>query len=834
MSAKVAQSLELASAAGSVQRTRGRRLVEWGGRPAVLPVLATVLALFIGAVPIAVANAQVRAAAGYFFARPGDFFQGVAASIGTAYGALFRGAIYDPSRASGIVGALTPIATTLFVATPLILTGLGISIAFRAGLFNIGGQGQIIAGAIACGYVGFAINLPSVLHLPVALIAGLAAGAAWGFIPGALKVFTGANEIITTSMLNYVALNVLNYLLTLPNFIAGPGAQGSRVIAESARLPHLLGPDLLVSWGFVLCIAVAVGVAVLFTRTTLGFKLRAIGSNPAASHTAGMRVGSITIIALSLSGSLAGLGGAVIVLGGSTSFQVVQGVDSGVGFTAIIVALLGRLRAGGVVASGLLLGALIAGGSFMQSATNVPSDIVIVIQALIVVFVAAPKLVKAIFRLKGSFRSLPTSLSTQVVTAAGSGRRRANGHIMGGAVYLAIATLLTALAFSERATQPGLITFSLPGDAINLGTWPAPTRAAILTMAALLAVAGAGRLTRKIPPVWCAAVGLFAIANSFVLWSVAGSLNGINVVSLLQGSLFPAAIPLVFASLAGVIGERSGVVNIALEGQLLLAAMTGAMASSLFSSSWAGLIGGVVGGVAIAALLGMLAIRFSVDQVIIGVTLNLLALGLTSFLYLGVMQGESQSLNTPTPFPVWSIPGLSEIPIIGPVLFRGTIFLYLAYFAVAISSYALFRTRWGLRVRSVGEHPRAADTVGINVRRTRWRAVLLAGALAGMGGAFLVVGSGAAITFQLNMSAGKGFIALAAVIFGRWRPIGALAAALLFGFADQLQALLSQSGAPIDSNLLLALPYIVTLIIVAGFIGRVRAPAADGQPYEKG
>jgi simple sugar transport system permease protein len=327
---------------------------------------------------------------------------------------------------------------------------------------------------------------------------------------------------------------------------------------------------------------------------------------------------------------------------------------------------------------------------------------------------------------------------------------------------------------------------------------------------------------------------VLALLIAFMCWGVAGNINGLNVVSLLQGALYPAAIPLILGALAGVIGERSGVVNVAIEGQLLLGAFFTAVVATVTGSIWFGALGGMIAGLLIAAALAALAIRYLVDQVIIGVVLNVFALGITSFLFNKLLSPQAAQYNEPGYFRALKIPVLGDIPIIGPVFFDGTIFLYVTYALVAAVHFALFHTRWGLRVRSVGEHPRAADTVGINVNRTRMRAVLIAGLIAGLGGAFLVIGAGSAGSFQLNMSSGKGFIALAAVIFGRWRPLGAVLAALLFGFADQLQSLLSLAGAPVDSNLLLMLPYVVTLFAVAGFIGRVQPPAADGQPYAAG
>ncbi|HEU5270749.1 MAG TPA: ABC transporter permease, partial [Jatrophihabitans sp.] len=386
----------------------------------------------------------------------------------------------------------------------------------------------------------------------------------------------------------------------------------------------------------------------------------------------------------------------------------------------------------------------------------------------------------------------------------------------------------------HRAGERSLFEFSLGGEKWHLGTLGFTARPVILLMCLLLVVAGLARISQRLAARWCVTMAILGLLVAFVTWAVAGNPNGLNIVSLLQGALFPAAIPLILGALAGVMGERSGVVNVAIEGQLLLGAFVTAVVATLTGSIWFGALGGMLAGLLIAAVLAAMAIKYYVDQVIIGVVLNVFALGITSFLFNKLLSPQAETYNQPGYFAIVKIPLLSEIPIIGPVFFQGTIFLYLTYVLVAVIHFGLFHTRWGLRVRSVGEHPRAADTVGIRVDRTRFRTVLLAGLVAGLGGAALIWGAGSAVTFSINMSSGKGFIALAAVIFGRWRPLGAVAAALLFGFADQLQSLLSLAGAPVDANLLLMLPYVVTLLAVAGFIGRVQAPAADGQPYVPG
>ena len=320
-----------------------------------------------------------------------------------------------------------------------------------------------------------------------------------------------------------------------------------------------------------------------------------------------------------------------------------------------------------------------------------------------------------------------------------------------------------------------------------------------------------------------------AFVVSFLCWSDAGRIP-LPFVSLMQSTML-ASIPLVLGALSGCLCERSGVINIAIEGQLLLGAFAGAVIASSFGSLWLGLFSGSVAGGLLAILLGVFAIRYMVDQIILGVVLNVFASGLTGYLYDQALVPYQNRLNSPNTFNSVKIPVLGDIPIIGPILFDSTIFLYITYAAVALVHIGLFKTRWGLRVRAVGEHPTAADTVGIKVLFTRYRNVILGGLLAGIGGASLTIGSVG--SFGKDISSGQGYIALAAMIFGRWTPLGATGAALLFGFSVACANVLGTIGAPIPSDFLLMLPYVATIIAVAGFVGRSRAPKADGQPYIK-
>jgi general nucleoside transport system permease protein len=335
-----------------------------------------------------------------------------------------------------------------------------------------------------------------------------------------------------------------------------------------------------------------------------------------------------------------------------------------------------------------------------------------------------------------------------------------------------------------------------------------------------------GKVTRRV----LLGVVLFAFVVSLMAWSDAGQQIAFNVVNLLSGTL-NVSIPIMLGALTGVVCSTSGVINIAIEGQLLLGAFCAAIATSVTGSLWLGLLCGALAGSLVAALLGLFAITYLVDQVVLGVVLNTLVLGLTGYFYNAIMVPYGDTLNSPNTFSPWKIPLLGDIPIIGPVLFDSTIFLYLTYAALALVAFGLSRTRWGLRTRAIGEHPLAADTVGIRVIAMRYQNVILAGLIAGIGGAYLTIGSVG--SFGIDMSSGEGYIALAAMIFGRYTPVGAVGAALLFGFTTQLQSILSSINVPIQSNLLLLTPYVVTIIVVAGLVGQVRVPRAEGVPFTK-
>jgi general nucleoside transport system permease protein len=374
--------------------------------------------------------------------------------------------------------------------------------------------------------------------------------------------------------------------------------------------------------------------------------------------------------------------------------------------------------------------------------------------------------------------------------------------------------------------QKHVPTISLPGRATNV------------VIGVLLVVAGAyqaavGFGRSRFMKVLAACLGLATLAF-FVWMSARGSGTTIDIVGLLTSTI-ALTVPLILGALAGIMCERSGVINVAIEGQMLFGAWSSALIGSIIGSQFGSVVGilaGALAGALMGLMLAVFAIRYLVNQVVLGVVLNVFAAGMTGYLYDAFMQPHSETLNNAPVLNQINIPLLSDIPVIGPLFFQANLIVYLAYVLIVLVDIWLFRTRWGLRTRAVGEHPKAADTVGIKVLAMRYRNVVIGGAIAGIGGAYFTVGSVG--QFQKNITVGDGFIALAAVIFGRWSPIGALGASLLFGFTTAAQPLISQYVEFIPANVVAMLPYLATIVAVAGLIGKVRAPAADGEPYVKG
>ena len=421
-----------------------------------------------------------------------------------------------------------------------------------------------------------------------------------------------------------------------------------------------------------------------------------------------------------------------------------------------------------------------------------------------------------------------TSLATAVRAPQVISRR------MAAAITFAVLGLIDIVALGHFA-HAGDATFalSLPGAPVTVPSLHVPAAPAAyaagavsLVLAALRASVDLGKAARR----WTIGAVLLLFIVALLCWADAGNAIPMNLVQLLQVSL-TSSIPLILGALAGCMCERSGVINIAIEGQFLLGAFGAAIVASAFGSLWLGLVTGSLAGGLVGTLLAVFAIRYLVDQIILGVVLNFFALGLTNFLYDRALVPYQNRLNSPSTFSSLKIPGLGDIPIIGPIFFDSTILLYITYAMIIAVQAGLFSTRWGLRTRAVGEHPMAADTVGIRVLGIRYRNVILGGLIAGVGGVYLTIGSVG--SFGQDTSSGLGYIALAAMIFGRWTPLGSVGAALIFGFATSLEQTMSTLNTPIPSNILLMAPYVATIVAVAGLVGKVRPPKADGKPYIK-
>ncbi len=434
---------------------------------------------------------------------------------------------------------------------------------------------------------------------------------------------------------------------------------------------------------------------------------------------------------------------------------------------------------------------------------------------------------------------MATSVSTweRIAARGGISPRRARTY---GFIFLG-AGLLIYLLFARVAAAEKTSTFVLNfGSAAQTAPVPdlvLPTGPTLYALALICAFLGGWQLARgfrRVNLVLGIIAGLFVWA--FLTWASQG--RAFNLTGMLNSALL-RAVPIALAGLSGVICERCAVINIGIEGMMLTGAFTATLMGSLALNVWGwpswasmscGLVGALISGALMGLLLAVLAVRFKVNQIIAGTAINILAVGITSFLSARILTHFQQLNNTGTLQPV-PVPLLSRIPVIGPVVFEQNLLVYLLYILLVVVHVVLFYTRWGLRTRAVGEHPRAADTLGVNVFKTRYVNVTIGGMVAALGGAFLILGSVG--RFDELMTAGKGFIGLAAMIFGKWMPFGAFGAALIFGFADALQTKLAILQVPIPSQFLLMAPYLVTIIVLAGVVGEAVPPAADGQPYEK-
>jgi general nucleoside transport system permease protein len=400
-----------------------------------------------------------------------------------------------------------------------------------------------------------------------------------------------------------------------------------------------------------------------------------------------------------------------------------------------------------------------------------------------------------------------------------------------GVVFLLLAASIWLL--TRGLESDVLTTFRMmPGGAqVEMADWSFNTTAVLTMLAVFSAALGAYQLARGFAGRTNLILGLVTafFMFSFLSWAAAG--ESLNLAGLLRTTLVKS-VPLALGAMSGILCERAGVVNIAIEGMMLTGAFVAAVVGSL-TNPWVGILAAILAGAFMALIHAILSIKYMIDQIISGTVINIFATGITSFLSAKFLQKAQYQdfLNNPGVLSSWKFPGLSEIPFLGPIFFNHNLYVYAMFFFLVVLTIALYYTRWGLRLRSVGEHPKAADTLGINVFRTRYMAVILGGMMAGFAGSYFTIGSVG--RFDEVMTAGRGFISLAAMIFGNWNPFGAFGAGLLFGFADSLSSKLAILGVGIPSEFLLMAPYIATMIALAGVVGKGQMPAADGQPYEK-
>ncbi len=410
-----------------------------------------------------------------------------------------------------------------------------------------------------------------------------------------------------------------------------------------------------------------------------------------------------------------------------------------------------------------------------------------------------------------------TAISTPAIVVSAEQRKRARSI---GITYLVLAAVCLGIFTRRpgdagfRISETGQFTLPAQGFAWVLGI-------VLVALAAAQLLRGFGKLSNVV-----LALAAATVFMSFLAWAAAG--ESFSFVGMLQDTV-TRSVPITLGALGGILSERSGVINISIEGMLLAAACTSAIAASL-TNLWLGTLVGALTGVGLAAVLAVMSIRYKVDQVIVGFAINFFALGVTSFISFRVLVPNRDTMNNLMPVKPIRLPLLSDIPFFGQILFVQTIFVYFSFVAVALATWGLYRTKWGLRTRAIGEYPKAAGTLGVDVNKLRYRNLLLAGAVTGIGGAWWPIGIVG--RFDQNITGGRGFIALAAVIFGRWHPVGALSGAMVFALAEAVRLKIGNFKTGIPSEFLIMAPYVVTLIVVAGFIGASRAPKAAGQPYE--
>ena len=801
------------------------------GSGLVTSLLTTVLAFFMGGLVVLAAGSN-----------PLSTYKGIFEGTGLTW--LFPWVTGAEREAAAF-----NLQQTLLLTTTLILVGLAVAFAFRCGLFNIGGQGQWIVGAITSVWVGTVwADLAGPVHIVLAIVLATLMGALWGGIAGILRATVGTHEVISTIMLNWIATWIGVFLFGRGGPLQGdrPSVPISNDIAGSAELPIFWGDPVLqgLHVGFFIALGALVVYWLLLARTTLGFQVRAVGRNAEGARYGGIRVGYSYFMAMAISGGFAGLGGALDILGWQHRLGTTDIRFSIIGFTGIAVALLGRNTAIGVLFASLLFGALTYGTSTRSLDPTVfdpqlAGNLSLMIQAFVLIFIGADIIILALWKARRVPRirlprpgsrarvATPALHATSVHTRrAGLPRPRWPGALKRSRAWLSHTVPRGDAAVGWLGCALGLLAGLVALPPVTVRTIAVP-----IFIGVLAAAAGAWAVNNGQKRLGYAALVLAVVGTVGGIAATQSSIENLDEVflwSALGATTLRFATPLLFAALGGMFSERSGVVNIGLEGMMLFGAFFGFVGADKFGSWQIGILTAVISGAALALVHAVVSIHWRADQIVSGVAVNILAVGVTGYLLIDVYGGS----GTPT--------GIAEVPNVSLPLLDGMPFfqifanlnllVWLGFLAAFAVYYVLFRTPFGLRLRAVGEHPQAADSVGLSVYGIRYAAVIVSGMLASLGGAFLSIGF--VHSFSYNMTAGRGFIALAAVIIGNWRPKGAFFACLLFGFSSALAQRLpvySESAA----TLFEALPYVLTLIVVAGLVGRSIPPAAIGIPYVK-
>ena len=735
---------------------------------------------------------------------------------------------------------------TLLVSTTLALTGLAVAFAFRCGLFNIGGQGQYIVGAIVSVWAGHAwAGMARPLHIILVILIAMGSAAVFAGIAGILKATVGAHEVISTIMLNWIAYWVGTYLLSGGGPLQAPDKPDpiSSDIAESAKIPVFWGDAELqgLHIGFFVAIAALVVYWLVLSRTTLGFRVRAVGRNPEAARYGGIGVGKSYFLAMAISGAFAGLGGALDILGWQYRLGVFDVHFTQVGFIGIAVALLGRNTAVGIGAASLLFGALLYGTSTRSIDPEVfppelAGNLTSIIQGLVLVFICADIVVLWIWqRRKGGPLRLPRLRRGPKLAAASAHAPKPTAATVVRArpAIGERAQAWLAAQFARPRRLAGLAGMLLAVLSFLVAVPPIAVRTPFVPIALAVCAAAAGAWSAACAPrrIGFNAIGLAAVAGTIgALATRSGieKLDRVFVWSSLISLTLVYATPLMFAALGGLFSERSGVVNIGLEGMMLSGAFFGILAADKLGHwLWGVLIAMLAGGL-FALLHALISIHWRADQIVSGVAINFLALGVTGYLFIKVY-GQDGTPSGISPVPNVRLRFLDDVPLLSGVA-DANLLTWIALVMLVVVFVVVFRTPFGLRLRAMGEHPRAAETVGLSVYRTRYIAVVISGALAGLGGAFLSIGY--VHSFNENLTAGKGFIALAALILSNWHPRGIFFGTLLIGFSGALALTLpvySESAA----TLFQALPYLLVLVAVGGLLRRPRPPASVGLPYKR-